>query len=112
MARPRKLAERVPLFCGVEKAQHAALGRVALEERCSLADVVRAAIDEYLRMREATFRGTFDASRRAREKRRSRASDRMALATGRKTRHQLRIENSLVGGFRTELDVRRVPDLR
>ncbi|MBI2895966.1 MAG: hypothetical protein HYY06_20580 [Deltaproteobacteria bacterium] len=111
MSRPRKLADRVPLFCGIEKAQHAVLRRVALEERCSLADVVRAALDEYVRARAQTYRGTFDVAQRAREKRRSRAADRAALSTGRRTRRQLRSENSLFGGFRIELDVRRLAEL-
>lgn len=111
MARPRKLNRRVALVCGIEQAQHDAIRRIAYEERCSLADVVREAIDEYVRSRKSIFLGRFDPARRAREKRRAREADERALRMGRKSRGQLRAENALLGRFRSEIDFRRIPDL-
>lgn len=48
MARERKLEAPVTLFAAIETDQHEGLRLIAFNERRSLADVVRQAIDEFL----------------------------------------------------------------
>lgn len=105
------MKHRVPLVCGIERSQHVWLRRVAFERGCSLADVVRAAIDEYARSREALDEGRLDPVARAREKSRARARDERALRTGARSRGRLRRENGLLRGLESVIDFDRVPDL-
>ncbi len=49
MARERKLEAPVTLFAAIETDQHEGLRLIAFKERRSLADVVREAIDEFLK---------------------------------------------------------------
>ncbi len=56
MARERKLEAPVTLFAAIEVQQHEALRTIAFEERRSLADVVREAIDEFLKGRRRHFK--------------------------------------------------------
>lgn len=51
MPRGRKLEGPVTLFAAIETQQHEALRSIAFDERRSLADVVRQAIDEFLERR-------------------------------------------------------------
>ncbi len=53
MAREKKLTAPVTLFAAIELAQHDALREIAFAERRSLADLVREALDEFLRERKA-----------------------------------------------------------
>jgi hypothetical protein len=48
MAPPKKLTAPVTLFAAIEQEQHDALRRLAFEERRSIADITRDAIDEYI----------------------------------------------------------------
>lgn len=52
MEREKKLTEPVTLFAAVEKSQHETLRKVTFEERRSIADVVRDAIDFYIKNRK------------------------------------------------------------
>jgi hypothetical protein len=54
MARERKLKEPVTLFAAVESAQHERLRAIAFEERRSIADIVREAIDRLVENRNQT----------------------------------------------------------
>lgn len=47
----KKLEGPVTLFAAIESQQHEALRTIAFRERRSLADVVREALDEYLKRR-------------------------------------------------------------
>ncbi len=47
----KKLEGPVTLFAAVESRQHEALREIAFKERRSLADVVREALDEFLKRR-------------------------------------------------------------
>lgn len=51
MAREKKLEAPVTLFAGIEVKQHDALRTIAFQERRSIADVVRQAIDEFTKRR-------------------------------------------------------------
>ena len=51
MAAERKLESPVTLFAAVEAKQHEALRELAFKEKRSLADLVREALDEYIRSR-------------------------------------------------------------
>ena len=51
MAREKKLKAPVTLFAAIESEQHEALRRIAFEERRSIADVVRQAIDDLIEAR-------------------------------------------------------------
>jgi hypothetical protein len=53
-----------------------------------------------------------DAEERAREKQRSRESDELALATGTKTREQLRRENSFIPAGKMSVDFARIRPTR
>jgi len=48
MARSKKLTSPVTLFAAIEEKQHEALRRLAFEERRSIADITRDAIQEYI----------------------------------------------------------------
>jgi hypothetical protein len=48
MARSKKLTTPVTLFAAIEQKQHDALRRLAFEERRSIADITRDAIQEYI----------------------------------------------------------------
>ena len=48
MAREKKLEAPVTLFAAIEVEQHDALRTIAFQERRSIADVVRQAIDEFV----------------------------------------------------------------
>ena len=48
-----KLTEPVTLFAQIEAEQHQALRTIAFDERRSIADIVRAALREYLERRGA-----------------------------------------------------------
>lgn len=54
MAAERKLESPVTLFAAVEAKQHEALRELAFKEKRSLADLVREALDEYIRSRTKT----------------------------------------------------------
>jgi len=54
MAAERKLESPVTLFAAVEAKQHEALRELAFKEKRSLADLVREALDEYIRGRTKT----------------------------------------------------------
>lgn len=56
MSKGKKLGEPVTLFAAIEAEQHEFLRRVAYEEKRSLADVVREALQEYQRKRESRRR--------------------------------------------------------
>ena len=49
MAREKKLEAPVTLFAAIEVEQHDALRTIAFQERRSIADVVRQAIDEFVK---------------------------------------------------------------
>ena len=49
MAAEKKLQTPVTLFAAVEEKQHDALRELAFKEKRSLADLVREALDEFLR---------------------------------------------------------------
>ena len=49
MEKKKKLEGPVTLFAAIEAKQHEALRAIAFREKRSLADVVRQALDEYLR---------------------------------------------------------------
>ncbi len=51
MAQEKKLEAPVTLFAAIEAAQHQVLREIAFEERRSLADVVREAIAEFIKVR-------------------------------------------------------------
>lgn len=51
MARVRRLTSPVTLFAAVESEQHETLRSIAFREHRSLADVVREAIEEFIRRR-------------------------------------------------------------
>ena len=51
MAAEKKLKSPVTLFAAVEAKQHQALRELAFKEKRSLADVVREALDEFIRRR-------------------------------------------------------------
>jgi hypothetical protein len=53
MAREKKLEAPVTLFAAIETAQHQALREIAFEQRRSIADVVRDAINQYVAKRPA-----------------------------------------------------------
>lgn len=53
MPREKKLDDPVTLFAAIEAEQHQALREIAFKERRSLADVVREALDTYVRSRTA-----------------------------------------------------------
>ncbi len=48
MARQKKLGDPVTLFAAIEAEQHEALRTIAFQQRRSIADVVRQAIDEFV----------------------------------------------------------------
>ena len=48
MAREKKLEAPVTLFAAIETKQHEALRQIAYRERRSIADVVRAAITQFI----------------------------------------------------------------
>ena len=48
MAREKKLEAPVTLFAAIESEQHQALREIAFEQRRSIADLVREAINEYV----------------------------------------------------------------
>lgn len=52
MARERKLEAPITLFAAIEQKQHEALRRIAFDERRSLADIVREAIDAFVSARK------------------------------------------------------------
>jgi hypothetical protein len=54
MAREKKLKAPVTLFAAIETEQHEALRKIAFDERRSLADVVREAIDRLIEARTQT----------------------------------------------------------
>ena len=56
MAKDKKLEAPVTLFAAIEAEQHEALRLIAFDERRSLADVVREALDEFLRKRRKPHR--------------------------------------------------------
>ena len=49
MAKGKKLETSVTLFAAIEADQHDALRTIAFQERRSIADVVRQAIDEFVK---------------------------------------------------------------
>lgn len=51
MAREKKLEAPVTLFAAIETKQHEALRQIAYRERRSIADVVRAAITQFIERR-------------------------------------------------------------
>lgn len=51
MVAERKLETPVTLFAAVEAKQHEALRELAFKEKRSLADLVREALDEFIRSR-------------------------------------------------------------
>lgn len=51
MPAEKKLKAPVTLFAAVEEKQHEALRELAFKEKRSLADLVREALDEFLRRR-------------------------------------------------------------
>src|SRR5713226_3183374 len=53
MARAKKLEGPVTLFAAIETEQHEKLREIAFEQRRSIADVVREAIDQYVAKRPA-----------------------------------------------------------
>jgi len=54
MAREKKLKSPVTLFAAIESEQHEVLRRIAFEERRSIADVVREAIDQLVEAKRQT----------------------------------------------------------
>ncbi len=52
MARAKKLEGPVTLFAAIETEQHEKLREIAFEQRRSIADVVREAIDQYVAKRQ------------------------------------------------------------
>ncbi len=54
MAREKKLKSPVTLFAAIETEQHEQLRRIAFEERRSIADVVREAIDQLVEAKRQT----------------------------------------------------------
>jgi len=51
MAAEKKLKQPITLFAAIEARQHEALREIAFKERRSLADVVREALDAFIRAR-------------------------------------------------------------
>ncbi len=51
--REKKLEKPITLFAAIESKQHEALRTIAFEERRSMADVVREAIDRYVHERRS-----------------------------------------------------------
>ena len=61
MARKKRVKAAVTLFAKIEAAQHEALRKLAFEQRRSVADLVREALDGYLgsqRKKQARVRAT------------------------------------------------------
>ncbi len=56
MARERKLEKPIVLFASIEARQHESLRRLAFADRRSIADIVREAIDQYLKGRKVISR--------------------------------------------------------
>ena len=54
MAREKKLKSPVTLFAAIESEQHEVLRRIAFDERRSIADVVREAIDRLVEAKHQT----------------------------------------------------------
>lgn len=56
MPREKKIGAPVTLFAAIEAKQHEALRTIAFRERRSIADVVRQAIDEFVRRRPLSLK--------------------------------------------------------
>ncbi|MBI2901599.1 MAG: hypothetical protein HYY17_15555 [Planctomycetes bacterium] len=56
MAGEKKLKEPITLFAAIEAQQHEALRQIAFKERRSLADVVREALEAFIRVRSGRQR--------------------------------------------------------
>ena len=52
MARQKKLESPITLFAAIEASQHEALRTIAFNERRSMADVVREALEKYIQAQE------------------------------------------------------------
>lgn len=58
MAKERKIESPVTLFAAIEREQHERLRTAAFEERRSMAELVREALDQYLVKRGAKAAGS------------------------------------------------------
>ena len=58
MTRMKKLETPVTLFAAIEAEQHEALRTMAFQERRSIADIVRQAIDEFVETHAKPAKGT------------------------------------------------------
>jgi len=58
MTRTKKLETPVTLFAAIEAEQHEALRTIAFQERRSIADIVRQAIDEFVEAHAKSAKGT------------------------------------------------------
>ena len=66
MAREKKLEAPVTLFAAIETRQHDALRTIAFNERRSIADIVREALDRYIENRGTEHRRAKEPRRLAR----------------------------------------------
>jgi hypothetical protein len=58
MTKGKKLETPATLFAAIEAEQHEALRRIAFQERRSIADIVRQAIDEFVETHAKPSKGT------------------------------------------------------